>query len=67
VTDEGSLSIICPASFGCGADRSAPAQGTGGALLPRGPDTGLKLWLRCRICGRSGRFVDPFPRIPRRR
>ena len=23
------------------------------------------LWLRCRICGRSGRFIDPFPRIPR--
>jgi hypothetical protein len=24
-------------------------------------------WLRCSICGRPGRFVDPFPRIPRRR
>jgi hypothetical protein len=23
--------------------------------------------LRCRICGRIGRFIDPFPRIPRRR
>jgi hypothetical protein len=25
------------------------------------------LWLRCSICGRPGRFVDPFPQIPRRR
>ena len=25
------------------------------------------LWPRCRICGRTGRFIDPFPRIPRRR
>jgi hypothetical protein len=25
------------------------------------------LWLRCSICGRPGRFVDPFPHIPRRR
>jgi hypothetical protein len=22
-------------------------------------------FLRCIICGRSGRFVDPFPRTPR--
>jgi len=22
---------------------------------------------RCRICGRPGRFIDPFPRIPPRR
>ena len=25
------------------------------------------LWLRCSICGRPGRFVDPFPQIPRRK
>jgi hypothetical protein len=25
------------------------------------------LWLRCSICGRPSRFVNPFPHIPRRR
>jgi hypothetical protein len=25
------------------------------------------VWMCCRVCGRMGRFMDPFPRIPRRR
>jgi hypothetical protein len=29
---------------------------------------GADLWLGCSICGRlPGHFVDPLPRIPRRR
>ena len=31
-------------------------QRRGGGYLPR-----LSAWLRCVICGRSGRFIDPFP------
>jgi hypothetical protein len=66
VTDQGSLSITCPALFGCGE-----APDSGGALLPPWPDkqsgSGVAQWLRCRICGRAGRFIDPYPRRPRRR
>jgi hypothetical protein len=37
------------------------------ATLSCGPEQRADLWLCCAICGRPGRFVDPFPRIPRRR
>jgi hypothetical protein len=67
VTDQGSLSILCPASFGCGAERAVPAHRETAALLRRRPENQPGLWLRCRICGRAGRFIDPFPRIPTRR
>ena len=66
VTDQGSLSITSPALFSCGpekppvaAEKPGPRQG-----LPEQPQA---FSLRCRICGRPGRFIDPFPRIPRRR
>jgi len=68
VTDQGSLSIACPASFVCG-----PVPKPGNALFsrwpetPPGPGTEITRWLRCQICGRIGRFIDPFPRLPRRR
>jgi hypothetical protein len=63
VTDQASLSITYPASFECGPEEVVanlpPHQ-----ILPRAQ---LALWLPCRICGRVGRFIDPFPHIPRRR
>lgn len=66
VTDHSSLSITCPALSLCGE-----APRSGGALLPlwpaKPPSPDVTRWLRCRICGRAGRFIDPFPRIPRRR
>jgi len=63
VTDQGSVSIVSPASFDCG--RADAVEHPPGSLLwhERQP----ALWPRCRICGRSGRFIDPFPRIPHRR
>jgi hypothetical protein len=73
VTDQSSLSIISPASFECGpVDISpveiAPLQSGGNAdIFVRRPGTKSVSWLRCWICGRFGRFIDPFPRIPRRR
>ena len=62
VTDEGSLSIASPASFQCGTSEP-PA-----ALEDTPPQQFVPvIRLRCCICGCSGRFIDPFPRIPRRR
>ncbi|HTC77047.1 MAG TPA: hypothetical protein VK657_00455, partial [Terriglobales bacterium] len=67
VTDQSSHSVISPALFGCGETILMPVA----APLPSKPPSGLEkrtdLWLRCSICGRPGRFVDPFPHIPRRR
>jgi hypothetical protein len=62
VTDQGSLSAISPASFDCGnadAVEHPPASQPWHENRPT-------LWLRCRVCGRTGRF-DPFPRVPQRR
>jgi hypothetical protein len=67
VTDQSSVSVISPAPFGCGETITTPVA----VALPVAPPSRLlertDLWLRCSICGRPGRFVDPFPHIPRRR
>ena len=67
VTDQSSLSVISPAPFGCEETIAMPAT----VPLPMAPpsrlDERVDVWLRCSICGRPGRFVDPFPHIPRRR
>jgi hypothetical protein len=60
VPDHGSLLIASPASSERGAS-------SGVTLLAQRPETRPGVWLCCRVCGRSGRFVDPFPPIPRRR
>jgi hypothetical protein len=73
VTDQSSLSITSPASFECGpvdvpAVEIAPLHSSGSAdIFVRRPNTKSGWWLRCWFCGRFGRFIDPFPRIPRRR
>ncbi len=63
VTDQGSLSIASPALSGCEIAESTaipdPAH-TQRWSEPRG-----SRFPRCIICGRSSRWVDPFPRIPR--
>lgn len=69
VTDQGSLSITSPALFDCGAVNTAIIQSPIQSIttsLPRWPDKRPGVWVCCRICGRSFRFVNPFPRIPRR-
>ena len=43
------------------------SRASSGGPQPLARKHSLALWLRCRICGRAGRFIDPFPRIPRRR
>jgi len=67
VTDQGSLSVISPAPFGCGETITMPVTGPLPSTLPGRLEKPLDLCPRCSICGRPGRFVDPFPHIPRRR
>jgi hypothetical protein len=66
VTDQGSLSITYPALSGCGTVAVAALRFRR-TLIPLRPETQAGVRLRCRICGRAGRFIDPFPRIPTRR
>ena len=63
VTDRGSVSIVSPASLDCGRADVVEHPPGSQPWHERQP----ALWLRCRICGRAGRFLDPFPRIPHRR
>ena len=70
VTDQGSLLINCSASSSHAATpttRRAFPDTSPSALSPRRPETQPTRWLRCCVCGRTGRFVDPFPHIPRHR
>jgi hypothetical protein len=69
VTDHSSLLIASPASSKGGKDATAiqapPRSNAAG--LPRWPEPRPGIRLCCRICGRVGRFVDPFPSIPQRK
>jgi hypothetical protein len=58
VTDQGSLSILSPAPCGYGNSGSNSIARSWSVRQP-------PRFLCCIVCGRSGRFVDPFPRIPR--
>jgi hypothetical protein len=66
VTDQSSHSVISPAPFGYGETIMTPTI-TLQIQFPRRLEKRADFWLGCSICGRPGRFVDPFPRIPRRR
>jgi hypothetical protein len=62
VTDQGSVPITSPALFERG-----PADAVENPPPQSWLETQPVLWLRCRVCGRVGPFINPFPRIPRRR
>lgn len=49
--------------WGVGID--SPRSSRSPAIVQRWPEKGRAPFLRCIVCGRSGRFVDPFPRMPR--
>ena len=70
VTDQSSLSISFRASSECGrveaTVRDAPPRSSDTGL-PRWPEKRPGVWLCCRVCGRTGRLVNPFPPIPNRR
>lgn len=66
VTDQGSLSIASPVNIPEWDMATTPAavQTNPAAVLPRrGPQSRPGPLLRCILCGRSSRFVDPFPRF----
>jgi hypothetical protein len=70
VTDQGSLLILSPSSSSCGPIDATPTDippRPGNICLPHWPEKRPGVWLCCRVCGQTGRFVDPFPPIPRRR
>ena len=67
VTDQGSLSISSPASSlgePVAAILAELPNRSRAHSLPGWPDQRPGVRLCCRICGRAGRFIDPFPRIP---
>jgi len=68
VTDQGSISSACSASSQCGAvETTFPNAARPTTEFPRWPEHLPGLRLYCRVCGRTGRFIDQFPPIPRRR
>ena len=67
VTDQGSLSILSPAPSRCGTSGSTPIAISPLADASIWPEKRPVPFLRCILCGRSGYWVDPFPRIPRSR
>lgn len=70
VTDQGSVSITSPALSECepvAVQTAAVAARSDRRLRHARPETRPGVRQCCRICGRSGRFVDTSPRIFRRR
>ena len=59
VTDHSSASVTSPALLACGDRRQVSAD-------PPRSGQQAPLW-HCRICGRTGRFINPFPPTPLRR
>src|ERR1022692_556141 len=59
VTDQGSLSILSPASCGCGTSGSMRIAGAATTGAHSWPEKRPASWLRCILCGRSGYCVDP--------
>jgi len=70
VTDQGSLSIASPVNmreWDTPSTRTAIQPSIAAVVARRGPENRPGHRLHCAICGRIGRFVDPFPRFPPRR
>ena len=66
VTDQGSLAITFPAlSRSEGTTATAACTSSSASFKQPRPEQRLVPFLRCIVCGRSGRFVDPFPATSR--
>ena len=63
VTDQGSQSVESASPSEGGKAITTPAV----ASLRVRPRERRSVWLRCMVCGRPGRLVDPFPRTSIRR
>src|SRR5262249_3352236 len=70
VTDQGSILSTCSASSSWEVAEATPpdtAPPTAAVTFPQWPENHPGIRMCCRVCGRVGRFIDPFPPIPRRR
>lgn len=70
VTDQGSPSILFSASSSSGPVEATPvaiSYRSNTVVSPQPAKRGPVVLLVCRICGRVGRFINPFPPVPRRR
>ncbi len=70
VTDQGSLSIASSVNmreWDTRSRRTALRRSPTAVFTRRWPENRPGHELRCAICGRRGRFLDPFPRLPPRR
>jgi len=63
VTDQGSQSAASPSPSEGGKAITRPAV----AWLRLRPCERRGFWLRCMVCGRAGRLIDPFPHTSIRR
>lgn len=63
VTDQGSQSVSSPSLSEGGKAITTPVI----VRLRIRPSERRGSWLRCMICGRTGRLIDPFPRASIRR
>lgn len=66
VTDQSSISISGPATYGCGnpsLTQIAIQADSTAAFVEFRPEKRPLHWRRCIICGRCGRVVDMFPTI----
>jgi hypothetical protein len=70
VTDQGSVSVISPALSQSGeaiAEAAVVRSRNVLVRMPRWPEAEAGFRRRCSVCAATGRFIDPFPLIPRRR
>ena len=65
VTDQSSPSILSPAPLRCGTAPATSLPESVGSDTPDWRPNPSLPGMRCVICGRTGYWVDPFPRIPR--
>lgn len=67
VTDQSSQSIVSPARYQCGTQQSprmAVQASLAATVVAPWPRMQPYHSVRCAFCGRSGHWIDPFPRIP---
>ena len=65
VTDQSSPSIVSPSSCSSRLRETDPLTAAAATVSRRTPAPAAHSQLRCMVCGRSGRFVNPYPRWPK--
>lgn len=65
VTYQSSPSIVSPPSCPSGLRETDPLSAATASASRRTPAPAVYNQLRCMVCGRSARFVNPYPRLPK--